>query len=141
MNCANCGKSLTPNARFCPSCGTSTISAEEPKKPGEQRGTRGSPKNNLVPSRSPPLSPHFALLSLVVAGLGQLVLGQVAKGLIALAGLIAFAFIIAPAIGLPAGSVFFIGLVVQIVLVVDGYFVGRALQRGQPVGKLQWFPQ
>ena len=138
MICANCGKSLATNARFCPSCGTSTVSAEQSTKVGEQRGIRASPRGGLVPARNPPLSPHLALLSLLLAGLGQLVLGQVAKGLIVFACLIALGIFIASQGG--GEAVWMIGLVVQIILVIDGYMVGRALQRGQPVGKFQWFP-
>jgi hypothetical protein len=137
MNCANCGKPLTPNARFCPSCGTSTISAKQPEKEGEQRGIRSSPRDNLVPARNPPLPPHVALLSLLIPGLGQIVLGQTVKGIIALAGLIVLEVFVASAVGPGALAIWFL---VAILYVADGYMVGGALRKGKPVRKLQWFP-
>ena len=71
-----------------------------------------------------------ALLSLFcLAGLGQMVLGQVGKGLTILLGSIVLAAVTG---GMSA-------LVTQILVAVDAYQIGRKLQQGRPVGKWEWF--
>lgn len=71
-----------------------------------------------------------ALLSLFcLAGLGQMLLGQVGKGLTILLGSIVLATVTG---GMSA-------LVTQVLITVDAYQIGTKLRQGRPVGKWEWF--
>jgi hypothetical protein len=86
---------------------------------------------NFVYPSNPPKSPHFAWLNLLLAGLAQMILGQVGKGL----AILAAAFVI----GFLTGGIG--GLAVIVISIFDAYMVGNMLQSGQPVGKWQFFPK
>ena len=76
----------------------------------------------------PPKNPIVAaLLSLLLfGGVGQIYLGQQKKGIILIV-----ASLLLSCIG--------VGFVVWIVGVVDAYILADKLQKGQPIGDMQWF--
>ena len=76
----------------------------------------------------PPKSPVVAaVLSLfLLGGAGQIYLGQQKKGII-----LVVATLLLSCIG--------IGFVIWIVGVIDAYILADKLQKGQPIGDMQWF--
>lgn len=69
------------------------------------------------------------LLSLVLVGLGQMYLGQAAKGLLMLLGAVVIG-----AVTLGVATV-----LIWIIAAVDAYKIGKKLEDGYPVGKWEWF--
>jgi hypothetical protein len=90
-------------------------------------GRRGI--GDMVFPTHPPKDPTLmAILSLLVPGLGQMVLGQTAKGIVLLvAGLVLGA------------TTCFGGLVIWGVAVVDAYQIGKKLQSRRPVAQWEFF--
>lgn len=130
MNCTSCGSSLAMGARFCGTCGTSAATPAATLEAPGSTGTRdrGSSAAALVYPRNPPLSPHLALLGLMIVGLPQLVFGQVGKGIVLFCLFwVSFVAVVVPLLVLAAA-------------IVDAYMVGFTLQKGQPVGRWQFFP-
>ena len=86
--------------------------------------------DKLVYPKVPPTSPVLAaVLSAVVVGLGQIVLGQTLKGLVLLVGSIA----------LGIASAGLLAPVVWILAIVDAYLIGQKLKAGQPVAEWEFF--
>lgn len=86
----------------------------------------------LIMPDNPPKDPlMMALLSgCCIAGLGQIVLGQVAKGIALLLGNFVLAFM----------TVGFSAAVTWPLMGIDAYLVAKKLQKGQPVGEWEFFP-
>lgn len=76
----------------------------------------------------PPKNPIVAaLLSLLLlGGVGQIYLGQQKKGIILIV-----ATLLLSCVG--------VGFVVWVVGVIDAYIMADKLQKGQPIGDMQWF--
>jgi hypothetical protein len=132
MKCTKCGKEVPQGLAFCSDCGTPVAGAvaRPAYESGNAAGTRDQVRSgNLVYPRNPPLSPHLALLSLIMPGVPQIAFGQTVKGIVMLAVFI---------VGVPTGC---IALGVLVASIVDAYMVGNALQAGKPVGQWQFFPQ
>jgi len=132
MKCPNCSKDIPQGLAFCSECGTpvSGASARPAYESGQGVGTRDQVQSgNLIYPRNPPLSPHLALLSLLLPGVPQMVFGQTLKGI---AILVVFIF------GVPTGI---IALAVLAASLIDAYMVGMTLQKGKPIGQWQVFPQ
>lgn len=132
MYCTSCGKQNSDTARFCTECGTSVSgsSSAQPETKNPRAGTRDrDPAVGLINPRNPPLSPNICWLNILIAGLAQMVHGQIGKGL-----LITF---VVPLIlfNLPLA----LGLACLTLSIIDAYKLGVVLQRGQAVGKWQFF--
>ena len=85
---------------------------------------------NRVYPTDPPKSPILAcILSLLLVGLGQMYLGQIAKGLVILAGSVTIAVI---TFGLSI-------IPIYLIVMVDAYNIGKKLESGKSVGKWEWF--
>lgn len=133
MYCSKCGKQIADGSRFCPECGTQfgVPSQPPPQQQSMAAGTRDQTRaTDLVYPKNPPLSPHLSWLTLVCTGLPHWIYGQVAKGFIWL-GLAIVAGILLPIVG---------WLILDAVAIVDAYKVGKKLAAGQPVRKMEWFP-
>jgi TM2 domain-containing membrane protein YozV len=76
----------------------------------------------------PPKNPIIAaLLSLLLlGGVGQIYIGQQKKGIILIV-----ATLLLSCVG--------VGFVVWVVGVIDAYIMADKLQKGQPIGDMQWF--
>lgn len=76
----------------------------------------------------PPKNPIIAaLLSfLLLGGVGQIYIGQQKKGII-----LVVATLILSCVG--------VGFVIWVVGVIDAYIMADKLQKGQPIGDMQWF--
>jgi len=81
---------------------------------------------------NPPKDPLLmAFLSgCCIAGLGQVVLGQVAKGITLLLCNVALAFV----------TMGFTALITWPLMGIDAYLVAKKLRSGQPVGEWDFFP-
>lgn len=77
--CRNCGSEVLENSQFCSKCGTNV---------------NGQPTVNYTPQHYPTLhrkEPFLALLlSLLIAGLGQIYVGKVTRGLFIILSFVAF---------------------------------------------------
>jgi hypothetical protein len=98
-------------------------------KPGTTTNVQTAP-TDLVYPKNPPLSPHICWINLIVAGLAQLIHGQVVKGIALFAACWTLGWII-PVVG---------NLSIVVVSLIDGYMVGKALKMGKTLTKWQWFP-
>jgi hypothetical protein len=105
--------------------------------------------DNLVMPSDPPKDPIImAAVSFVIPWLGQIVLGQVAKGIVmfALSPFIHFTFFMLVGwIERMSGGGFDIPwwLMTPLlagIIALDSYFVARTLKSGEPVGKWRFFP-
>lgn len=105
--CPQCHSMTDPSVRFCRKCGYA--------------------QPNLQQQRNTP-SPHVALLNLLIPGLGQMILGQVSKGLLILGIII-----------LSLGTVV-VPLIVNVAGIIDAYMVGSKLRRTGSVASWELFP-
>ena len=104
--CAACDVARSQGQQFCTTCGRPVA----------------------VAATSKTMSPHLALINLIIPGLAQIAFGQVAKGVI-----IVLAFIVTvPTI--------FIAALVVILSIVDGYLVGGRLRRTGHIDPWAFFP-
>ncbi len=109
--CATCGTGLKPNQEMCVQCGTSV----------KQTGTA---------SNSGGLEPWVAgLISFLVTGLGQMIMGQGKKGALILVG-----SMILGAITFGA-SIF----VTTPIAIIDAFLIGKKKKAGIPVGEWEFF--
>ena len=134
MFCSKCGKELVEGTRFCGECGTQFGPSGQPEKPTNEKavGTRdqGRKSGTIYPGNRA-RTPHLCWLNLLVAGLAQMIHGQIAKGLVILA-LAIFSNLVLPVI---------LALFIIVASIVDAFMVGRTLKKGIPVGKWAWFPR
>jgi len=118
--CQNCGQeNKNPNAIICVGCGASLGAPSQ------------TPGSNLIYPSNPPKDPVLmGLLSgCCIAGLGQMILGQVIKGVVMLVCGIVF--------GLITGG--FGAPIVWVVAGVDSYMVANKLKAGRAVGQWEFF--
>jgi len=99
-------------------------SAPRPAPNQDEDEDTEAPKGDVLPS-DPPKSPGLmCVLSLLIPGLGQILLGQTVKGIVmivvtaATCGLCGLMYVIAP---------------------IDAYKIAKKLQEGNPVGNWQFF--
>lgn len=120
-----CGNYNPAGARFCTRCGA-TLATTPTTGTRDDQARHGA----VIYPRNPPLSPHLCWVNLAVSGLAQILHGQTAKGLtllvVTLASNLILPFLLAFGIGLFS--------------IYDAWRVGRALQRGRPVGKWEFLP-
>lgn len=93
---------------------------------------------------NPPRSPNLAWLNVVGGvGIGQLVLGQVKKGVLLMIGGNVLIMIVLLLVndGNDASSWFSLLYIAMVVAsTIDAFKVGKRLFRGQPVRQFDWFP-
>jgi TM2 domain-containing membrane protein YozV len=166
MFCQECGKDIPQGSKFCPECGFNYQTGSSQQGPpvigttqqappvlGDVRQTSSTPQvapqqpttqfdagsqgrtPDLVYPKNPPLSPHFCWLGWFLWGVPQIIHGQIAKGiLLLLVCMFVIPLLVVTVIGLP------LAILIQILLVVDSYKVGKTLKTGKPVGKWRFFP-
>ena len=137
MFCANCNSQVAPGAKNCPVCGAA-IQQQQPysQVPPQQPYGQVPPQQpyGQVPPQQPygqalvaQKSPGLALfLSCLLAGIGQMYNGQVAKGIVLLVIEVLFW-------GL------FLGWVVSIVAMIDAYKIAEKINQGRVVGDWEFF--
>jgi TM2 domain-containing membrane protein YozV len=115
---------------------------ENPYRPPETfpESPENGPRVNIVTTNArlvlpsvPPKSPVLMfVLSLVLVGLGQVILGQTRKGIAIFVG--------CGTVGiLTTGSVILLGPIFGVAFGVDAYMVANKLKRGTPVGRWEFF--
>ena len=150
MFCVHCCTRLPEEARFCSRCGKPTDNLVAPSPTASSSPTSGVLRSNVVevprtdatdpPShisdssnairKSNSVNPWLAaVLSLVIAGLGQLILGQVGKGIVVL--IVSFVLAIVTG-GLSA-------LVMWPAMAIDAYMIAKKLRAGRVVGQWELF--
>lgn len=119
-HCSYCSLAISPHAAFCPRCG----------EPNAARYSAVSSAGDVIrPSRNA-LHPAVAgLLSFLLIGLGQMVMGQVGKGVVML--------VVALILGVLTGC--FACLITFPVSVIDACLIASKLRSGQAVGKWEFF--
>lgn len=151
MHCRTCGNELVENAivctkcgcapktgtKFCNSCGAETnaeqvmcVKCGVALKGGKRQSSGGG---GDISASDPPKDPTMmCVLSVLLVGLGQILLGQTAKGIIMLVGTIllviftcGYGLILAPFIWLISG--------------LDAYKIATKLQNGNTVGAWEFF--
>lgn len=83
----------------------------------------------MIQPATPPKDPILAIVfSLVLAGgAGQIYLGQTKKGILLIVGTL---------VGMPLCGV---GIIIYVIGVLDAYRMAQKLQRGQPIGDMEFF--
>ncbi len=101
--------------------------AVPPRPSGVYQGDPGDP--DLVQPSNPPRDPVLmAILSAIVPGLGQLILGQTVKGIVL--------FVLT----IGAWTITCFGpFAVSVVAIIDAYQIGVKLRNGQPVKQWEFF--
>jgi len=131
--CPKCNTENAQAARFCVSCGSDIAAKATGMPPAQQAQRPAAPPNKakLIYPRNPPLSPHLCWLGLLIAGLPQLIYGQIGKGVVMF---LAWFFLLGLVDDIPAF------LAACLVSIIDGYKVGKALQQGRALTRWQFFP-
>lgn len=112
--CYNCGKNITENQEMCVDCGVSLNKVIN--------GTSGMSNE----AKDPWL---MALLSFLITGLGQIVMGQVKKGAALLIGSMILGFFtagISAAITIPLST-------------IDAYLIAKKIKEGKIVDEWEFF--
>lgn len=119
MKCTNCNNRLEIFAKFCPECGGRLPFTDSSQKPGGR---------DLIPTPYKHNPILLFLVSLIIPGLGQVLLGQVLLGLL-------YFFLILVLAPLTIGSGYLVGGI------LSGIFVYRdavKLNSGQPIKRFYW---
>jgi len=120
--CWNCGNETDSRAVICVRCGVA-LQSTTTSTPLASGGRRVHPKN-------PPMEPGIAcLLSILIVGLGQIILGQTMKGVVMLLA----AFVLGAA---TLGAVWVVTVPVS---AADAYQIARKLKEGKSVGEWEFF--
>ena len=127
--CQNCGADTDPEAIICVKCGVSTARVVMATAVGV-----GGPRDGKVHPSDPPKDPVLmCVLSVLLVGLGQMILGQTAKGAVMLCTALFF--------GIPL-ALFTYGLAIPAVWFMSGadaYRIGQKLKQGRSVGEWEFF--
>lgn len=139
MHCTNCSETISDQAEICPKCGVRTFTV---KNHCHHCGTSVnenqeicvacgvSLKNKKNSSSNGEKEPWLmALLSFLILGLGQIILGQTAKGVTMLVVGVVFAMI---TFGLSA-------LITLPISVIDAYLIAKKKKEGKIVGDWEFF--
>ncbi|MBN1892461.1 MAG: zinc ribbon domain-containing protein [Clostridiales bacterium] len=149
--CTQCGYEAEDHNKFCPGCGTSlrdagdsppvflpsetrqTASGSASIPPGgvysqtytESRGFESSDPNAVTPDKLVVEPVVAVLLTFLIAGLGQMINGQVGKGFAMLGALIFLSIVSLGTFSLPG----------FILICIDAYMSANALKQGRTIGK------
>lgn len=139
MHCTNCSATISDQAEICPKCGVRTFTVknhchgcgEHVNQNQEICVACGiSLKGKKYSSSNGEKEPWImALLSFLIAGLGQIVLGQTAKGITIL--IVSFVFAIF--------TLGFSSLLTVPVSVIDAYLIAKKKREGKVVGEWEFF--
>lgn len=116
--CANCGQAVNANQVICTSCGCALKAGGAVQSSGQK---------TILPSGKS--ASTATILSCLITGVGQMYLGQVAKGVAILLGGMVVS-------GVTCG---FAAPVIWVVAMIDAYKIGKKLEAGQPVGEWEFF--
>lgn len=138
--CWNCAAETNAAAIVCVKCGVPTTkpgraaTAPRPAKPGAVQVVG---EEQLVYPSDPPKDPvMMCVLSVLLVGLGQILLGQTAKGITLLFG----ALLGGCVLGLVTlGLGFFLVPIIWLASAIDAYKIANKLKEGTPVGKWEFF--
>jgi TM2 domain-containing membrane protein YozV len=126
--CWNCGADTNPAAVVCIRCGVAT-----------QGGSRintafgNAFSSEMVQPSNPPKDPALmCVLSVLIVGLGQIILGQTAKGIVILVSAIAIS-VLTCGYGLALAPVFWV------ISGLDAYRIAEKLKQGKSVGQWEFF--
>ena len=109
--CHSCGVSVNANQAMCVSCG---VQLKEIKK------------TQTIDSNNPAI---MGLLSFLLVGLGQMIMGQVAKGIVMLIGAIILAIF---TFGVSS-------LITTPISIIDAVLIAKKKQQGKQVGDWEFF--
>lgn len=137
MYCTNCGESLYEHAEICPKCG---VRAHRVNNYCHNCGVQVNERQEMcvscgaslkkLASNDKAMEPWLAaLLSFLIVGLGQMLIGQVKKGVVFLIGSVVLAFV---TFGL---SVF----ITSVLAIVDAYLIAKKKKEGKEVGEWEFF--
>jgi TM2 domain-containing membrane protein YozV len=127
--CPDCGKAIRLKAVVCPHCGVAQPSSYDQAAPAPAPYVGPPIPGKIMPSKPPKEPAIMALCSFLIVGLGQMLLGQVAKGLMMLLGAIIIGI---ATLGVGA-------IAVWVISAVDAYQIANKLKNGKPVGEWEFF--
>ena len=134
--CLSCGLPPTAGNRFCPSCRAETHpQAVVCVKCGIGLNSGGNTWSiggggKRIPPKNPSMDPTLAaVLSVLLVGLGQILLGQTIKGVVML--------IVALVLGALTGCL--ACLITFPVSAIDAYLIAKKMQQGKSVGEWEFF--
>ncbi len=146
--CMSCGLAPTNGNKFCWNCAAETNAAAvvcvKCGVPTKKVGSRAAPsqvqavgEDQLVYPSDPPKDPvMMCVLSVLLVGLGQILLGQTAKGITLLVSVIFGGCIIGV---LTLGFGLILVPVIWLVSGIDAYKIASKLKEGTPVRKWEFF--
>jgi len=130
--CPGCGAGANPQAVICVKCGGG-LQAVKVGRAVKTVGADAGTSSGLVMPSDPPKDPVLmCVLSCCLFGLGQLILGQTAKGITLFAGTIAFCMV-------TCGYGLILVPVIWVVSGMDAYKIAKKLKEGTPVGAWEFF--
>ena len=139
MHCTNCSEQISNLAEICPKCGVrphvtknfchscgSSVNSNQAMciNCGVQLKEINKTQNGDSPNPA-----IMGLLSFLITGLGQMVMGQVAKGIVMLIGSIILAFF---TLGLSS-------LITIAISIIDAVLIAKKKQQGRQVGEWEFF--
>ena len=139
MHCTNCSEKISDQAEICPKCGVRTFKVKKychgcGESVNENQeicvacgiSLKGHQMNNSNAEKEPWL---MAVLSFLILGLGQIILGQTAKGLTILI------------VGIILGVITFgfSSLIAVPISVIDAYLIAKKKKEGKVVGDWEFF--
>ncbi|WP_017381803.1 zinc ribbon domain-containing protein [Paenisporosarcina sp. TG-14] len=134
MHCTNCSETISEQAEICPKCGVRTFKVKKychgcGKSVNENQEicvACGISLNGTNVEREPWL---MAVLSFLILGLGQIIMGQTAKGLTILAVGFFIGFI---TVGISS-------FIIVPISVIDAYLIAKKKKDGKVVGEWEFF--
>ena len=139
MHCTNCSEQISNLAEICPKCGVrphvtknfchscgSSVNSNQAMciNCGVQLKEINKTQNGDSPNPA-----IMGLLSFLITGLGQMVMGQVAKGIVMLIGSIILAFF---TFGLSS-------IITIAISIIDAVLIAKKKQQGRQVGEWEFF--
>lgn len=139
MYCSNCGENISNKAEVCPKCGVRPFRVknycyncgEKVRNQNQEICTSCgvSLHNNSISSADAKEPWLIALLSFFITGLGQIVAGQIKKGIAML--------IVSVVLGAFSGG--FSALFTIPISTIDGYLIAKKIKSGQQVEEWEFF--